>query len=197
MDRILVVEDEIIIAEGLRLFLNRNQFKVQVASNANTAINYLKNENFEAVICDINLQDEIDGVYLVQNYHEVTKHGPVIFLTAYSNPQVMEAAEAVIPYAYIIKPFNNQQLLTTLNLAIKNQKSYENPSPKSEIPEELSKRERQILKQLATGKTNKDIAKNLHISKYTVDTHVKNIKEKLNLSKKGELIRFVLSSQLI
>ncbi|UZH56859.1 response regulator transcription factor [Salinimicrobium tongyeongense] len=45
-------------------------------------------------------------------------------------------------------------------------------------------------------KTNKVIGKELCISKFTVDTHVKNIKEKLQLNKKGELIRFVLSNRL-
>lgn len=87
-------------------------------------------------------------------------------------------------------------MLTTLNLAIRNQHSYSRPSSNTELTEQLSQREKEVLQQLATGKTNKDIAKILYISKYTVDTHVKNIKEKLNLNKKGELIRFVLSNQL-
>lgn len=197
MKQILIVEDEIIIAEGLRLFLNKNFYKAVIASNANSAISHLKKEEFQGVICDINLQDELSGIQIIQKYHTIEKHGPVIFLTAYSNHQVMEAAEEVTPYAYIIKPFNNQQLLTTLNLAIKNnQKSPKQTSSNANLVRELSQREKEILQELATGKTSKDIAETLFISKYTVDTHVKNIKEKLNLNKKGELIRFVLSNQM-
>ncbi|WP_324719394.1 response regulator transcription factor [Salinimicrobium sp. HB62] len=108
----------------------------------------------------------------------------------------MENAEAVTPYAYIIKPFNNQQLLTTLNLAIKNRANFSPPPANNQLTEQLSQREIQILQLLATGKTNKDVGKELYISKFTVDTHVKNIKEKLNLNKKGELIRFVLANRL-
>ena len=196
MSKILVVEDEIIIAEGLRLFLNRNSYESTVASNAEAAINHLENERFTGVICDINLQEEINGIELIRQYHDVQNHGPVVFLTAYSNLEIMEAAEEVSPYAYIIKPFNNQQLLTTLHLAIKNQKSYKRPSPNTDIAEQLSKREMEILQQLATGKTSKDIAEILFISKNTVNTHIKNIKEKLNIRKKGELIRFVLANRL-
>ncbi|WP_424493955.1 DNA-binding response regulator [Salinimicrobium sp. GXAS 041] len=196
MKKILVVEDEIIIAEGLRLFLQKNDYKAVIASNADSAIERLGEEEFEGVICDINLQEKINGIEIIQNHHELDKHGPVIFLTAYSNQQVMKDAEEVSPYAYIIKPFNNQQLLTTLNLAIKNNqrapvKNFQDES----LLRDLSQREKEILQELATGKTNKDIADSLYISRYTVDTHVKNIKDKLNLSKKGELIHFVLSNK--
>ncbi len=196
MKKILIVEDEIIIAEGLRLFLKKNSYKAVIASNVDSAIERLEVKEFDGVICDINLQERINGIQIIQNYHELAKHGPVIFLTAYSNQQVMEDAEEVSPYAYIIKPFNNRQLLTTLKLAIKNnQRAPANNFQDESLLRELSQREKEILQELATGKTNKDIADSLYISRYTVDTHVKNIKDKLNLSKKGELIHFVLSNK--
>lgn len=191
-----MIEDEIIIAESLRLFMKKNSYELCIASNSSEAIEYLKEEKFSGLICDINLQEEMNGIEIVQRFHKLDQHGPVIFLTAYSNPQVMENAEAAAPYAYIIKPFNNQQVLTTLNLAIKNQVAVALPEPNCALTSHLSSREVEILKLLATGKTNKDIGKDLFISKYTVDTHVKNIKEKLNLNKKGELIRFVLSNEI-
>jgi DNA-binding NarL/FixJ family response regulator len=196
MNRILLIEDEIIIAESLRLFLKKNSYEATIATNGEKAIENFKDRNFEGVICDINLQEKMNGIEIIQQFHDLEKHGPVIFLTAYSNPQVIENAEAVSPYAYIIKPFNNQQLLTTLNLAIKNQANFSPPPANTDLTEQLSQREIQILQLLATGKTNKDVGKELYISKFTVDTHVKNIKEKLNLNKKGELIRFVLSNRL-
>lgn len=196
MNKILLIEDEIIIAESLRLFLKRNSYESIIATNGEKAIENLQNETFDGVICDINLQEKMNGIEIIQQHHKVDQHGPVIFLTAYSNPQVMEEAEGVTPYAYIIKPFNNQQVLTTLNLAIKNQSNLSPSSTDAGLAKQLSRREIEILQLLATGKTNKVIGQELFISKYTVDTHVKNIKEKLNLNKKGELIRFVLANRL-
>ena len=196
MNKILIIEDEIIIAESLRIFLKKNSYEVSISSNVDKAVESLQHESFSGVICDINLQDRMNGIEIIQKFHQLDQHGPVIFLTAYSNPQVMEHAEEVSPYAYILKPFNNQQLLITLNLALKNRENFVPPSPDTSLSEKLSKREIEILQSLATGKTNKVIGKELCISKLTVDTHVKNIKEKLQLNKKGELIRFVLSNRL-
>ncbi|WP_423819383.1 response regulator transcription factor [Salinimicrobium sp. TIG7-5_MAKvit] len=196
MNKILIIEDEIIIAESLRIFLKKNSYEVSISSNVDKAVESLQHESYSGVICDINLQDRMNGIEIIQKFHQLDQHGPVIFLTAYSNPQVMEYAEEVTPYAYILKPFNNQQLLTTLNLALKNRENYIQPAQDTSVTEKLSKREVEILQSLATGKTNKVIGKELCISKLTVDTHVKNIKEKLQLNKKGELIRFVLSNRL-
>ena len=196
MNKILIIEDEIIIAESLQIFLKKNSYEVSISSNVDKAVESLQHESFSGVICDINLQDRMNGIEIIQKFHQLDQHGPVIFLTAYSNPQVMEHAEEVSPYAYILKPFNNQQLLTTLNLALKNRENYIQPAQDTSVTEKLSKREFEILQSLATGKTNKVIGKELCISKLTVDTHVKNIKEKLQLNKKGELIRFVLSKRL-
>lgn len=194
MHKLLIVEDEIIIAESVKSYLEQNNCSVKIAVAAEEATEFLTQNSFDAVICDINLQGEKTGIDLVRDCHRQEQHGPVIFLTAYSNPEVMESAESLLPYAYIIKPFYNKQLLTTLNLAIANSQSGNNTTfeKKAVLAEKLSKRERQILHQLALGKTNKEIGGSLFISKHTVDTHIRNIKEKLGLHKKGELIKFAL-----
>jgi DNA-binding NarL/FixJ family response regulator len=194
MQKVLIVEDEIIIAEGIKLYLEKNGFVPVIATSGKKAMELLESRCFDAMICDINLQEEMNGIDLVRQYHEPGDHGPVVFLTAYSNTEVMESAESLLPYAYILKPFHNKQLLTTLNLAIANTNKDGTPDVKmgSEKLENLSKREKEILEQLAYGKTNREIGERLHISKYTVDTHIRNIKEKLDLHKKGELIKFVL-----
>lgn len=197
MPKILIVEDEIIIAEGVKLYLEKNDYVSKIATTPEEAINFLKSNAFDAVICDINLQEELTGIDIVKQYHHQEKHGPVVFLTAYSNSEVMESAESLLPYAYIIKPFHNKQLLTTLNLAIANTKNEGRENTLNEkLAEDLSQREKEILEQLAYGKTNKEIGECLFISKHTVDTHIRNIKEKLDLHKKGELIKFVLLNKV-
>lgn len=193
MPKLLIIEDEFIIAEGIKLYFENNEYEVNIATNSESAINFLNPHEFDAVICDINLQEEVTGIDIVKKYHRLERHGPVVFLTAYSNVEVMEAAENLLPYAYVLKPFHNKQLLTTLNLAIANfRKDHTKNHTLSSLTETLTEREKEILEQLVYGKTNKEIGACLYISKFTVDTHLKHIKEKLNLHKKGELIKYVL-----
>ncbi|HET8809056.1 MAG TPA: DNA-binding response regulator [Flavobacteriaceae bacterium] len=195
MRNLLIVEDEIIIAEGIKGYLEQNGYSAKIATTGKQAIDFLKTQGFDAVVCDINLQEEINGIELVKKHHRQEQHGPVVFLTAYSNSEIMESAENLFPYAYIIKPFYNKQVLTTLNLAIANtqhDKASSLSKKQEHLAEQLSRRETEILEQLALGKTNKEIGESLFISKHTVDTHIRNIKEKLGLHKKGELIKFVL-----
>lgn len=196
MKNLLLIEDEIIIAEGIKLFLEKHDYISEIAINPANAIKLLQSSTFDIVICDINLEDELSGIDVIKKFHQQEKHGPVVFLTAYSNSQIIEAAESLLPYAYILKPFSNKQLLTTLNLAIVHlSRSKVNLVIRPRENDNLSLRERQVLEQLAHGKTNKEIGDCLFISKFTVDTHLRNIKEKLNLHKKGELIKYVLLSE--
>lgn len=197
MHKLLIVEDEIIIAEGIKGYLEQNGYSAKIATTGKEAIEFLKSQNFDAMVCDINLQEETNGIDLVKSHHHQERHGPVVFLTAYSNAEIMESAENLFPYAYIIKPFYNKQVLTTLNLAIANSQRDTSPTLSKKrqlLAEQLSPREKEVLEQLALGKTNKEIGESLFISKHTVDTHIRNIKEKLGLHKKGELIKFVLLS---
>ena len=106
-----------------------------------------------------------------------------------------------MPFAYILKPYNNNQLKTTINLAILSFSKQSNGIPENK--ENTSKlklltiREKEVLVTLSSGKITKEIAEELNISIYTVEQHKKNIRKKLNLTTVGELINFTMSTQLL
>ena len=105
-----------------------------------------------------------------------------------------------IPFAYILKPFNLNQLKLTINLAILNHKKYQdNLEPSDEsgaLIKTLTKREKEILVVLASGKLSKEIGGILNISVQTVEKYKQTIRKKLNLLTVGELIHFTLTSKL-
>ncbi|MGJ5643430.1 hypothetical protein I3217_15030 [Formosa sp. S-31] len=112
----------------------------------------------------------------------------------------MNRAKQTLPYAYLLKPFNESQLQVTLDLAVLNFKRQEKNIPVSIENDkkltELTCREKEVLIVLASGKTSKEIASSLNISQHTVDKHKKNIKKKLGLNTIGELVKFALSTNL-
>ena len=124
----------------------------------------------------------------------------MVFLTAYSDQDIINKAKKVLPFAYLLKPFDEVQLKVTIDLAMLNYKKevegIEEVARYSEQIEELTKREKQVLIVLASGKTAKETGDNLNISAHTVEVHKKNIKKKLHMNTMSELINFALSSKL-
>src|SRR5690606_34731644 len=122
------------------------------------------------------------------------------FLTAYSDPETMKRTEGAMPYAYLTKPFNNDQLLLTLNLAIGNSKKrflhYEDDNF-TDLEVELTNREIDIVQQLAQGKITEEIALALSISPQTVSTHRKNILRKTKASNIIELISLAVEMKWV
>ncbi|HEY0653009.1 MAG TPA: response regulator transcription factor, partial [Chryseosolibacter sp.] len=70
-------------------------------------------------------------------------------------------------------------------------------APKAKLPEELTKRELEVVQLVAHGMTNKQIAESLFISVKTVETHKSHILDKLGLSNSGELMKFALQNNLV
>ncbi|SFU55940.1 DNA-binding response regulator, NarL/FixJ family, contains REC and HTH domains [Pustulibacterium marinum] len=196
--RVLIIEDEFIIAKDIKQVLKASDYDVTIANNVVKAIRLFDEEDFDCIISDINLNDEIDGIELIHQLFNL-KFVPVVFLTAYNDNQFLERAKETIPFAYLLKPFDEKQLLLTIDLAILNfnkNKSVSNPTISKNQLETLTRREKEILISLSTGKTSKEIGSIYHISPLTVEKHKKNIKKKLNMSTVGELINFVFQSNL-
>ncbi|UPS90750.1 MULTISPECIES: response regulator transcription factor [unclassified Bizionia] len=200
MLHILLIEDELIIAKDLQLSLNKDQFaQIDVARNYESAIALFLKNNYDLIISDINLKSDKDGIDIIEKISE-TKIIPVVYLTAYSDTDIVERAKKTMPFAYILKPFNLNQLKLTINLALLNFKKFqENLEPSdanAALVKTLTKREKEILVVLASGKLSKEIAATLNISVLTVEKHKQNIRKKLNLVTIGELINFALTSRL-
>lgn len=198
---ILLIEDEFIITKDIKVLLSKNNYAlVDVAKNYSTALNLFNQNDYDLIISDINLNEEKDGIDIITEFSKIKKC-PVVYLTAYSDSDIVSRAEQTMPFAYILKPYNNNQLKATINLAILNFSN--NGDIITENPENIQKlklltnREKEILVILATGKISKEIAETLNISSYTVEQHKKNIRKKLELTTLGELISFTISTRLL
>jgi DNA-binding NarL/FixJ family response regulator len=165
-----------------------------------TALDLFVKNSYDLIISDINLNDKKDGIEIIAEFSKIKKV-PVVYLTAYSDLDIVNRAEKTMPFAYILKPYNNNQLKATINLALLN--FNKQSIAVSENKENTSKlrlltiREKEVLVTLASGKITKEIAEALNISNHTVEQHKKNIRKKLNLTTVGELINFTMSTQLL
>lgn len=198
---ILLIEDEFIISKDIKIFLEKENFaKVNIASNSKKAKLLFETNDYDLIISDINLNEVVDGIDIVAEFAK-TKAVPLVYLTAYSDIELITRAELTLPFAYLIKPYNENQLKTTINLAILNFKKITASIPENQQNTQklslLTSREKEILVTLSTGKLSKEIAETLSISTHTVEQHKKNIKKKLNLSTVGELVNFALSTRML
>src|SRR5687767_14540647 len=116
--RILVVEDEGLVAEDIRLSLESLEYRViGVAASGERALEILETEIPDMVLMDIMLQGELDGIETALLVYE--RYGiPVIFLTAHADKATLERAKVSQPFGYILKPFQEQDLRTSVEIAL-------------------------------------------------------------------------------
>src|SRR6056297_2903323 len=117
-EKILIVEDERIIALDLKKRLERFGFvSPEIVSNGEDAITSAEGTRPDIILMDIMLGGEIDGIEAAKHIKEHLNI-PVIFLTAYSNENTLERAKEAEPYGYILKPFKERELYTTIDIAL-------------------------------------------------------------------------------
>ena len=116
--KIFIVEDEAIVAESLSDQLEKLGYIVTGnAPSGEEALRNIKKELPDLVLMDIMLEGEMDGVEVAQQIREF--YGiPVIFLTAYSDPETLGRAKLTEPFGYLIKPYKERELLTTLEITL-------------------------------------------------------------------------------
>ena len=117
-ERILLVEDERIIAIDLKWRLEKFGYKVvaQVATGVE-AIEKAHEEKPDIILMDILLTGEIDGIEAAEQIKDSLQI-PVIFLTAYSDEKTLGRAKVAEPFGYILKPFKEKELYTTIDIAL-------------------------------------------------------------------------------
>lgn len=116
---ILVVEDELIVAENLRLILGGMGYDVpETACSAEEAFRSVDEQHPDLILMDIVLEgSEFDGVETarqIRSRYDI----PVVFLTAYADDETLDRVKVTAPFAYILKPFNERELYSAIELAL-------------------------------------------------------------------------------
>ncbi|HEY9656613.1 MAG TPA: PAS domain S-box protein, partial [Crinalium sp.] len=119
MARILIVEDEIVAALMIRAFLEHSEHTVveSVTSGAE-AVRVAAEMQPDLVLMDISLEGGLDGIAAATQIHEQLGI-PIIYLTANAEDQTLQRAVATEPFGYLVKPFNQVGLHTTINIALR------------------------------------------------------------------------------
>ncbi|MFC3109279.1 response regulator [Undibacterium arcticum] len=196
--KILLVDDHPLVRDGLRARLEAVP-AVQVvaeAGGAEDALRHAQNMEIDLVLMDINMRGT-NGIELTAQFHAMFPEIVVLILSMHDKAEYVMQAMQAGARGYVLKDAPGQDIVFAIETVISGGIYYS-----AALAKQLSRpmmpgllltaRERQILQQIAEGKSNKQIARALELSVRTVETHRLNIKRKLNIDGQAELIKFAV-----
>lgn len=118
--KIIIVEDEFPIALDTEMKLTTRGYEVLgIAKDFSSLMELIAEDTPDVLLLDINLGNGDDGIKIAQKLKKILSV-PVVFLSAYSNPEVVSAALDTEPFGYLVKPYKIEDLVIALELARKN-----------------------------------------------------------------------------
>ena len=207
---ILIVDDHEAARMGLASALDGAGFTVvgSVATGGE-AIDAIKKLQIDLILMDVRMPQS-DGLTTLGKIRKLTQ-AAIVMLSAYDNPTYVARATALGAQDYVVKSGENSELLDSLRLAVEGegpahqgrmarvqyemQKEVRSDSLPKEFP--LTSREGQVLRHIALGLSNKEIAKSLGISVETVKEHVQNVLRKVKANDRTDAAVRAIKSGLI
>jgi two-component system response regulator NreC len=197
--RLLLVDDHGIVRSGVRRLLIDAGFDVVAeASSAAEALTLARSETPDVVVLDIGLRDR-SGLEILP---ELRGLGPrVVILSMQDEPVYARRALEQGAQGYVLKDAADEELADAIR-AVLADRLYVQPSMAARLvlgePEDdLTQRERDVLRLIALGYTNQEIAKRLFLSVRTIEAHRRHILTKLRLSTRADLVRYALDHHLV
>ncbi len=206
--RIALIDDHRVVQTGLRSYLEAfsDLQVIGAAASGEEALKRLEEWLPDVVVMDLHMPGGIDGVEATRRVRALSPHTQVVVLTAHTDEARVVAALRAGAIGYVRKDSDPEVLITAVRGAARGQ-SVLDPAVAGSVlqdlvgggplAEELSEREKEVLAQLAHGRTNREIAKQLHVSEETVKTHVGNILSKLQLNHRTQAVIYALKQGLV
>lgn len=193
--RVLIVDDHSVVRHGLRMFLNLDT-EIEIigeASNGAEALSQARELRPDVVLMDL-LMPEMDGITATGHIRRELPDTEVVALTSVLEDESVIGAVRAGAIGYLLKDAEPEELRRAIKAAAAGQVQL---SPKAaarlmrevrapESPEILTERETDVLRLMALGQSNKEIANTLNIGEKTVKTHVSRILAKLNVSSRTQ-----------
>jgi two-component system response regulator NreC len=211
--RILLADDHTILRAGLKMMLNAqpDMEVVGEAQDGRQAIQEALRLQPDIVLMDITMPD-MNGIEATRQIKKLLPDIKVLILTMHEHEEYVFQALRAGASGYMLKEAADTELISALHI-IQSGQFYLSPMAQSvmvgdylqrvRVGEEkdsyssLTEREREILKLVAEGYTNNQIAERLIISPKTVDTHRTHIMDKLNLHSRAELVKYAMRRGLL
>jgi len=203
---IILVEDQKLFAFGLKEVLNKFEGVevINVIEDGDLLTSELENQQVDVLFLDLNLPNK-NGLAVLGEIRAQHPDIFIIILTMYQEKILIQKAEKLGANAYLTKDVSVEELKETLFLDI-NSPFYisknirylvQNTDDQRNKTTLITDREKEVLKYLVKKQSAKEIANTLNISAKAIETHVKNIKRKLNTTTETELIDYVLNNKII
>lgn len=212
MIRVVLVDDHRVVSRGVHSYLESfNDLKVVgVAANAEELLAKLDEWSPEVVVMDLLMPGGMDGVEATRQVRRRWPRVQVVALTASTDDARLVGSLRAGAIGYVRKDAEPEILLAAVRAAAKNQ-SMIDPAVAATVlqemarggeaqfgqGEQLTERETEVLKQLAGGKTNREIAEALFISEETAKSHIGNILSKFHLAHRTQAVIYALKQGLI
>jgi len=207
--RVLIVDDQAFVRAGLAQLVNAEDDLEAVgeAGNAREAVFEARNTKPDVVLMDVMMSDQ-SGIEAVPQVLQERPEAKVLVLSMQDDPQDVREAFEAGALGYVLKEGDEGELVAAIR-EVAGGGRYVHPELGARLvaaetaerrhteEDPLSDREREVLRLLAFGHTNQEIAKELYISVRTAETHRAHIMQKLRLSTRAELVRYALAEGLL
>jgi two-component system, NarL family, nitrate/nitrite response regulator NarL len=203
--RVLVIDDHPMVLEGMRsLLANIDYITVSgTACNAFDAMQLLKDTTVDVAIVDINLPD-INGLELTKKIKTEYPRVNVLAMSTFKERSYISQMIQNGASGYLLKSATKEEIEEAINSAFVGKFYLSLEINSIEVKEQLNKsapiistREKEVLKLIANGLTNPQIAEQLFISLHTVDSHRKNLLTKFNVNNTASLIKLAARFNLV
>jgi two-component system response regulator NreC len=207
--RIVIVDDHAVVRTGLRLLLEREDDMevVAEAGDADAGVRAARLEKPDVILLDVVMPGR-SGLEAAPEMIAAAKGTKVLVLSMQDDPGYVREAFAAGAMGYLLKEAADAELVQAVR-EVAGGGRYVHPTLGARLAQAeveaarraeedpLSEREREVLKLLALGHTNQEIAKTLFISVRTAETHRAHIMQKLRLGTRAELVRYALANGLL
>ncbi|MCY2993846.1 MAG: response regulator transcription factor [Planctomycetota bacterium] len=206
--RVLIADDHEILRSGLRAIFEGTDIKVVAeASCGKDALRLVGEKGVDVVILDVRMPD-MDGLNVLGRLKLDHPQMPVLMLSTYDNPTYVARAVALGAAGYLLKGSDGESIMEAIRKAATGQNVWTReelrrvsgalatPRASSEVEVPLTQRESEVLRQLALGLTNKEIAQALNISYETVKEHVQHILRKIGVTDRTQAAVWAVRKKL-
>jgi two-component system response regulator NreC len=205
--RIVVADDHAVVRSGLRMLLDAEEdFEVVAeAGDAEAALRYARGHHANVVLLDLNMPGP-STLAAIPEFRERLPDVAIVVLTMQNDPAIARQAMQAGASGYVLKEAADDEMIDAIRAAAAGG-TYLNPQLGARLaatpptpagpPDGLTEREAEVLKLIALGHTNAEIAERLYLSVRTVESHRAHIQHKIRRTSRADLVSYALEHGLI